>query len=75
MSEVEIFQTPDGQTTLNVAFDHDTVWLSQQQMTDLFERDRSVITKHINNVFKEGELEKKSNVQKMHIRPNMEKPI
>jgi death-on-curing family protein len=50
-----------------VQFENDTVWLSQSQITQLFQRDRTVITKHINNVFSEGELDEKSNVQKMHI--------
>lgn len=64
---VEIYQTPDGQLQIEVQFENDTVWLSQSQITQLFQRDRTVITKHINNVFSEGELDEKSNVQKMHI--------
>ncbi len=47
--------------------DGDTVWLSQAQMTELFNVDRTVITRHVNNIFKEKELIRESNVQKMHI--------
>jgi len=71
---IEIYQTPDGQLQMEVQFEKDTVWLSQSQMTELFQRDRTVITKHINNIFREGELYEKSNVQKMHI-ANSDKPI
>ena len=74
MSEIIIYQTADHQTSLEVRFDGNTVWLAQSQISELFERDRTVITKHINNVFKEGELIEESNVQKMHI-ANSDKPI
>lgn len=47
----------DGNTILEVHLDHETVWLSQDQMVELFVRERSVITKHLRNVFKESELE------------------
>ena len=57
--KVALFQDPDGQIRLDVRLERDTVWLSQNQMTELFGRERSVITKHINNVFGEGELAKK----------------
>ncbi len=56
MSEVVIYQAEDGQTRLQVNLDRDTVWLTQEHMAKLFGRERSVITKHIRNVFKEGEL-------------------
>lgn len=72
--EIAIYTGKDGQTQIEVQFDKDTVWLNQSQITDLFQRDRTVITKHINNIFKEGELEEKSNVQKMHI-ANSDKPV
>lgn len=58
--QIEIFTTQDGQAQLRVALDKDTVWLTQAQMCELFDRERSVITKHIGNVFKEGELVKNS---------------
>lgn len=53
---IEIFQTKDGQIHLEVQLKEETVWLTQKQMGRLFERERSVITKHISNIFKEGEL-------------------
>jgi len=52
---IEIFQTADGQVHIDVQLKEETVWLTQKQMGRLFDRERSVITKHINNVFKEGE--------------------
>ena len=58
--EVALFEAPDGQIRLDVRLERDTVWLSQNQMAELFGRERSVITKHINNVFKEGELDRDS---------------
>ncbi len=62
-----LYQSSDGKTALDVHLDHDTVWLSQKQLAELFQRERSVITKHLRNVFLEGELDEKSNVQNMHI--------
>ena len=59
---------------VEVRLDNDTVWLTQEQMTQLFGRERSVITKHIRNVFNEGELDEKSNVQNLHI-PHSDKPV
>lgn len=56
--QIDIFTTADGKAQLRVALDNDTVWLTQAQMGELFDRERSVITKHIGNVFKEGELAK-----------------
>lgn len=73
-NEIIFFQNEDNQTEIAVQFDNQTVWLTQAQMTELFQRERTVITKHINNVFKEGELDEKSNVQKMHI-ANSDKPV
>ncbi|MDR2652328.1 MAG: hypothetical protein LBC68_08465 [Prevotellaceae bacterium] len=54
--------------------EEETVWLTQTQMVMLFDCDRTVITKHINNIFKEGELEPKSNVHFLHI-ANSDKPV
>ena len=59
---------------IEVQFESDTAWLTQGQIVKLFERDQSVISRHINNVFKEGELDKESNMQKMHI-ANSDKPV
>jgi len=63
-SNIRIYQLEDGKTEINVQLDNETVWLNLNQMVDLFERDKSVISRHINNVFKEGELEKDSVVAK-----------
>jgi len=73
-SQIIIYQTENGETKLDVHFQDETVWLSQEQMATLFERDRSVIVKHISNIFTEGELEQKSNVQFLHI-ANSDKPV
>jgi len=59
---------------MEVRLEQDTVWLTQAQMSDLFQRERTVITKHLRNIFREGELDEKSNVQKMHI-PGSDKPV
>lgn len=61
-------------SALEVRIERETVWLSRQQLAQLFGRDRSVIGRHISAVFTEGELDEKSNVQKMHI-PPADKPI
>ena len=73
-NKIELYQTKDGKTQVEVQFEHDTVWLNQDQLVQLFDRDQSVISRHINNIFKEGELDKKSNMQKMHI-ANSDKPV
>ncbi len=72
--EVALFEAPDGQIRLDVRLERDTVWLTQAQMAELFGRERSVITKHINNVFKEDELDEESNVQNLHI-AGSDKPV
>ena len=65
----------DGaEARVEVRLDRETVWLTQEQMAALFGRERSVITKHIRNVFAEGELEEKSNVQNLHI-AGSDKPV
>lgn len=69
-----LFKTEDEKISVDVRFEDETVWLSQEQMATLFERDRSVIVKHIGNIFTEGELEEKSNVQFLHI-ANSDKPV
>ena len=57
-NKIVIYQTEDGQTQIDVRLENETVWLTQAQMAELFQKDRTVITRHINNVFKEGELER-----------------
>ena len=64
--KIVIYQTEDGHVTIDVRLENETVWLSQAQMAQLFQKDQSVIARHIANVFKEGELDKKSNMQILH---------
>lgn len=71
-TDIAIYQADNG--TVEVRLQGETVWLRQEQMTQLFGRERSVITKHIKNVFAEGELEEKSNVQNLHI-AGSDKPV
>lgn len=72
-NEIILYQ-PDASVKLEVRLEDETVWLTQQQMSDLFLRDRTVITRHINNIFKEKELDEESNVHFLHI-ANSDKPI
>ena len=71
--EIVMYQ-PDKTIRLEVRVENETVWLTQAQLSSLFLRERSVITRHINNVFKEGELDKESNVHYLHI-ANSDKPV
>ena len=64
--KIIIYQTEDGQTQIDVRLENETVWLTQAQMANLFQKDQSVIARHIANVFKEGELKKDSNMQILH---------
>jgi hypothetical protein len=66
LGQVELFQAVDGQVSLDVRLEADTVWLSQGQMAELFGRERSVITRHVGNVFREGELPEPCNVHFLH---------
>ena len=59
-SDILMYTTEDGLTKIEATFENDTVWLSIDQMAELFQRDRSVIGKHVRNIFKEGELNKES---------------
>ncbi len=63
--QIVIYQTEDGQTQIDVRLENDTVWLTQAQMAELFQKDQSVIARHINNAYKEGELED-SNMHFLH---------
>ena len=72
-STIIIYQTEDGNTKIETRLENETVWLTQAQMSQLFGKDRTVITKHINNVFAEKELDEKSNVQILHI-ANSDRP-
>lgn len=55
---IVIYQTKDGKTSIDVKLENETVWLTQAQMAELFQKDRTVIGRHINNVYREGELER-----------------
>ena len=72
MNEISIYQTDSG--AIEVRLEQDTIWLSQEQMSQLFGRERSVITKHLRNAFADGELDEDSNVQNLHI-AGSDKPV
>ena len=72
--QILLYQTQDGKTGIQVTLKDETVWLTQNQMAELFQRDQSVISKHIKNIFKEGELEEKSNMHFLHIATS-DKPV
>lgn len=74
LSEIVIYQIEDRHTEVEVRFESDTVWLNQEQLCLLFQRDQSVISRHILKIGKEGELDLESNMQKMHI-ANSDKPV
>ena len=65
-NQIVVYQ-PDETIRLDVRLENETVWLTQEQMCALFQRERSVITKHVRNVFDEGECDKANNVQILHI--------
>mgnify|MGYP000470677460 FL=1 len=62
--KIVIYRSADGQTIVDVRMDGDTVWLSQAQMAELFQKDRTVIGRHINNIYKEHELERETTLCK-----------
>lgn len=62
--EIVIYQTQDGTAQLDVRLDGETVWITQDQMAQLFQRDRTAIGRHINNIYAEGELERESTCAK-----------
>ena len=64
----------DGELELKISVTDETIWLTQAQLSDIFEKDQSVISRHINNIFKDNEVYEKSNMQKMHI-ANSDKPV
>ncbi len=71
-NEIILFENQNVKLEVNMK--DETVWLTQEQMAQLFAKDRTVISRHINNIFKDGELDEKSNVQKMHF-ANSDKPV
>ena len=72
-NQIVVYQ-PNETMRLDVRLENETVWLTQAQMCQLFQRERSVITRHVNNVFAEGEVGKESNVQILHI-ANSDRPV
>lgn len=73
-TEIIIYQTADGKAKIDVRMQGETLWLTQAQIAELFGRSVSVISRHIKNIFAEGELDEKSNLQNMQI-PNSDKPV
>ncbi len=67
MSDVVIFQTDNGQTDLQVHLEQETVWLTQKQMSKLFNKDVRTVNEHLKNIFKEGELEESAVIRKFRI--------
>lgn len=74
LSEMIIYTTEDGLTKVDVNFDGDTVWLTQDQMAELFQKAKSTINEHIKNIYKEGELDKESTMRKFGISEFSTKP-
>ena len=72
-NEIVVYQ-PDKTLRLEVKLEDETVWLTQAQLCELFQRDVSVISRHIKNIFSEGELEKESNLHFLQI-PNSDRPV
>lgn len=73
-NKIVIYQSEDGQTQIDVRLENDTVWLTTNQMAMLFDKEESNIRRHVINVFKEGELERDNNVQKIHVN-GVKKPV
>ena len=69
-----IYQAKDGEIELNADIKNQNIWASQAQIVEIFKIDQSVASRHINNIFKDNEIDKKSNMQKMHI-ANSDKPV
>ena len=57
-SEIILYTTPNGEVKIDIRFEDETFWLPQQKIADLFQVDRSVVTKHLGNIYSEGELDK-----------------
>ena len=64
-SEIKIYKTPDGKTSIEVKFEKETVWLNQYQLEELFETNRTTVNKHIINIYKSGELNEESTCAKI----------
>jgi hypothetical protein len=66
-NKIEIFKTNDSETEIRVQFNEDTVWLTQNQMTNLFDKDVRTINEHIQNIYNTVELDKNSTIRKLQI--------
>ena len=73
-SEILLYQSENGKLKIEVKLDNDSVWLTQAQIAELYNKGRSTITEHIGNIFSEGELDEKSTVGFSDI-PNSDKPV
>ena len=73
-NKIVIYQTDNGQTKIDVRLEDETVWLNVEQMALLFDREVSNVRRHVINVFKEGELERKNNVHFLHVN-GIKKPV
>ena len=73
-NQIVIYQTDNGQTSIEVRLENENVWLTTDQMSVLFEREESNIRRHIINVFKEGELSRENNVHFLHVN-GVKKPV
>jgi len=73
-NKIEIYKNQNGNSEIQIQFDGESFWLRQNQIAEIFDKDRTVITKHINKILKDDEVDEKSNVQKMHI-ANSDKPV
>ena len=69
LGDVVLYESDESGIRMEVRLERETVWLTQEQMAELFQRDQSVVSRHVRNVFEEGELDEKSSMQKMHITP------
>jgi len=66
-SDLKIYKTPDGKTSIEVKLEKETVWLSQKQMAELFDKDSDTIGLHLRNIYKSGELEENSTTEKYSV--------
>ncbi len=73
-NEIVIFQTSKGAVEIRRDFYANTLWASQADIVNLYERDQSVVSRHLKGIFKDGEIDKESNLQKMRI-ANSDKPV
>ena len=72
--EIVIYESNEGVVELSVDFHNDTIWATQSQIEKIFSVDQSGVSRHIRNIFKDGEVDEKSNMQKLHI-PNSDKLV